>query len=183
MKYIVFILALLALVDTKIMFDKNEWVRRLEVLASRKTKYKAKFPNNVLLYDGTYWWCDCVNLLKGLFNGRDINDFSIGKHAWPLSNTGDIGCEGMIAKCTDVQTNFKNLKAGEPRVLWMQGHIGTYIGKVVNDKYNVIECTAAWEGGVVRSWVDSDGTRRRQKGGETRGKWAKHGKPTLWVSY
>ena len=27
-------------------------------------------------------------------------------------------------------------------------------------------CTAAWEGGVVRSWVDSDGTRRRQKGGE-----------------
>jgi hypothetical protein len=31
MKYIVFILALLALVDTKIMFDKNEWVRRLEV--------------------------------------------------------------------------------------------------------------------------------------------------------
>ena len=183
MKYIVFILALLAFVDTRIMFNKNEWVKRLEVLASRKTKYRAQFPNNVLLYDGTYWWCDCNNLLKGLFNGRDIYDFTKGKYTWPLTNTGDIGCDGMINKCTEVSTNFKALKGGEPRVLYMPGHIGTYIGKTVNGKYNVIECTSAWNGGVQKAWVDSDGTRRREKGGPARSTWTKHGKPTLWVSY
>ena len=36
MKYIVLILALLALVDTRIMFNTKEWVKRLEELASRK---------------------------------------------------------------------------------------------------------------------------------------------------
>ena len=184
MKYIVLILALFALVDTaKVMFNKNEWVKRLEVLASRKTKYRAQFPNNVLLFDGTYWWCDCNNLLKGLFNGRDIYDYTPGRYTWPLTNTGDIGCEQMIGKCSDVSTNFKALKEGEPRVLWLQGHIGTYIGKTVNGKYNVIECTPAWGGGVIYSWVDSDGTRRREKGGPSIAVWKKHGKPTLWVSY
>ena len=64
----------------------------------------------------------------------------------------------------------------------MKGHIGAYIGKKVNDKYNVIECTTSFGGGVVYSWVDSDGTRRNCAGGSKNGKWSLHGKPSKWVS-
>ncbi len=72
----------------------------------------------------------------------------------------------------------------------MKGHIGVYLGKTVQSKYNVIECTTSFGGGVVYSWVDSDGTRRKIKGGvvsrDKKGqiiKWTHHGLPSKWVSY
>ena len=182
MKYIL-ILCLLALTCSRIVMNKNQWVSALETLASRKTRYKNVYPYNVLYYDGMYWYCDCVNLLKALFNGRNINNWKEGSKADTLSNTGDVGCSGFIEMCTDKSSDFSRLKEGEPRVLYLNGHIGTYIGKIVNDKYNVIECTAAWGGGIIYSWVDSNGTRRREKGGESKYKWTRHGKPTKWVSY
>ena len=64
----------------------------------------------------------------------------------------------------------------------MKGHIGVYIGKTVQGKYNVIECTKSFGGGVVYSWVDSDGTRRKEQGGVKNGKWTHHGLPSKWVS-
>ena len=182
MKYIL-LLCLLALTCSRIIMNKSQWISALEQLASRKTIYKNKYPYNVLYCDGKNWYCDCVNLLKALFNGRNINNWKPGSKADTLSNTGDIGCSQFIEKCTDKSGDFTRLREGEPRVLFLDGHIGTYIGKVVNGKYNVIECTAAWGGGIVYSWVDSDGTRRREKGGESRNRWTIHGKPTLWVSY
>ena len=67
----------------------------------------------------------------------------------------------------------------------MRGHIGAYIGTVTKgvNTYNVIECTTSWGGGVIYSWVDSDGTRRKCKGGQASRKWESHGKMTKWVSY
>ena len=67
----------------------------------------------------------------------------------------------------------------------MSGHAGAFIGhNVIGGKeYNVIESTGAWERKILYSWVDPDGTRRRYKGGEAKGKWAKHGKMTPWVNY
>jgi len=183
MKYILFIFFLFSIINPKIVFDKDEWINRLQELTTRSTQYKNEFPYNLLLYDGSNWWCDCNNLLKALFNERDIYDYTIGKYAWPLTNTGDVTCEGLIGKCTDVSSDFTALQEGEPRVLWMSGHIGTYIGKIVDEKYNVIECTPAWGGGVIYSWVDPDGTRRREKGGPAIKVWEKHGLPSLWVSY
>ncbi len=45
--------------NAKIMFNKTEWVKRMETLAKGKSQYRMEYPWNVLLYDGTYWWCDC----------------------------------------------------------------------------------------------------------------------------
>ena len=61
--------------------------------------------------------------------------------------------------CTDVSANFKKLKNGEPRYLYMKGHAGSFIGETVIDGkvYNVIECTGSWERKVLYSYVDEDG--------------------------
>jgi len=177
------ILCLLAFITSKIVMTKTQWVQKLQELAKRKTVYKMAYPWNVLYCDGKIWYCDCVNLLKALFNGRDINNWKAGSKAETLSNTGDVNADGFIKKCSHQSNDFSKLKEGEPRVIHMKGHIGTYIGKVVSGKYNVIECTAAWGGGILYSWVDSNGTRRKSKGGETKGKWTTHARPSAWVSY
>ena len=68
----------------------------------------------------------------------------------------------------------------------MSGHIGAYLGQevVVNGKtYNVVEATASFGHKIALSWIDSDGTRRANKGGITNGKWIEHGLPTRWVRY
>ena len=171
----------------KQLITKDDWVRDLITLGrDRKSKYKNSWPYNVLYYDGTYWWADCVNLMKALFNGRKINDFTVGGYQGNLQNTGDITTEQMIERCTSVSHNFNLLKQGEPRILHLKGHIGGYLGKVItvgNKQYNVVEATAAFGGKIALSWVDSDGTRREYKNGGTVLKWTSHGKPTRWVKY
>ena len=183
MKKCVLLISLLAITHCWIVMNKDEWVQKLEALAQRSTVYKNVWPYNVLYCDGETWYCDCVNLLKALFNGRDIDDWTPGSYQGNLDNTGDCTCYEFINKCTDVSGDFTKLRDGEPRVLWMDEHIGSYIGKTVDGLYNVIECTVAFGGGIVYSWVDSDGTRRNQQGGEARGQWLQNGLPTQWISY
>ena len=67
----------------------------------------------------------------------------------------------------------------------MSGHVGCFIGSCeVNGKtYNVIECTAAWSGGILYSYVNEKGERYNYKDGTRKGKWTKHGKATAWVNY
>ena len=77
MKYFL-IFFLLSFISSKIAMNKNQWVAALQQLVTRKTIYKCAYPYNVLYYDGEYWYCDCVNLLKALFNGRDINNWKEG---------------------------------------------------------------------------------------------------------
>ena len=92
----------------------------------------------------------------------------------------------MIELCYDVSNNFNNLKEGEPRILHLNGHIGAYLGKIVDvggSKYNVVEATGSFGYKIALSWVDSDGTRRSERGGYTNGKWTSHGKPSRWVKY
>ena len=183
MKYYLLLIFVLAIAHSRIVMNKDEWVQKLESLAQRSTIYKNVWPYNVLYCDGSNWYCDCVNLLKALFNGRNIDDWTAGSYQRNLDNTGDVTCHQFINKCTDVSSNFKKLKDGEPRVLYMEDHIGSYIGKTIDGLYNVIECTGAWGGGIKYSWVDSDGTRRNHKGGSSKGTWLKNGLPTKWVSY
>lgn len=171
----------------KVIMTSVQLVERLEKLAARKTFYKNKYPYN-LCYINTdgRTSADCSNLYKALFNGYDVNKTTIGYYQKDLSNTGDCTESGLINQCTDVSTNFTLLKEGVPEVLYMSGHIGGYIGKVVTKngkQYNVIECTPSFGNGIVYSWVDSDGTRRAYKGGSKNGKWTKHGKATKWVQY
>ena len=89
----------------------------------------------------------------------------------------------MISRCTDQSNDFTRLKAGEPRILYMDGHIGAYLGQVIDGIYNVVEATAAFGRKITFSWVDSDGTRRDRKGGYQVRTWTAHGKPSRWVIY
>lgn len=167
------------------MITSTKWIADLEQLASENSAYRNQYPYNLLYWDGIRWWADCVNLLKALFNGRDITDRRVGSFQNNLSRTGDIDEWGMISACYDRSSDFSKLD-DKPRVLYKSGHIGTYLGKEVvidGTVRNVIECTPAWENGIVYSYVDSYGYRRHHKGGAVYSNWELHGMPIKWVEY
>ena len=187
MKQFVLFVALLAIVNNTIMISKDKWVADLITLAKSNSEYRNWWPYNVLYWDGRKWYGDCVNINKALFNGRNIENPKKDSYQGWLLNTGDITTEQMIQLCTDVSSDFKRLRAGEPRILHLNGHIGAYLGKeitVSKGVVNVVEATAAWEKRILFSYVDSDGTRRYVKGSQNvRGRWTSHGKPSKWVGY
>ena len=169
-----------------VVMTKDEWVSKLQELATRKTAYSQQYGYNALRYDGSTWWCDCSNLMKALFNGRDIYDYEINKFERSTANTGDVNADGLIEKCSYLSSDFSQLQFGEPRLIHMSGHIGAYIGKEVNTDHgvcNVIECTGAWGGGIRYSYVDNKGRRLYGKNGEQVKTWTRHGLPNKWVSY
>ena len=133
-----------------------------------------------------YSICSCINLHKALFNGRDIYYYEPDFYQEDLDNTGDIDASDMINLCTDISTDFNKLKKGEPRIIYLQGHIGAYLGKNITTPEglcNVVETTTDFGDKIAFSWVDPDGKRREVKNGKLHGKWTKHGIPSLWVSY
>lgn len=195
----------------KIIMASDELVRRLEVLANQKTFYRNKWNYNVGLiappksekdfkdmrnnikknynpYNEQAKSFDCSNLIKSLLNGYDVNKQDVGYYQADLSNTGDCNEYGLLKQCSGISTDFSKLKLGQPALLYMQGHVATYLGKEVVmglKRYNVIECTTNFGGGVVYSWVDPDGTRRACKGGAKPQKdhYTQWGLFTPWVSY
>ena len=170
----------------RVIMTSNEYVERLKKIAARKTYYSNKYPYNLCyIHSDGRTSADCWNLIKALLNGYDVNNMTVGYYQKDLSNTGDCTVDGLIKQCTDVSTNFKKLKNGEPRLLYMKNHAGSYIGEVQIDGklYNVIESTGSWERKVLYSWVDPDGTRRHYKGAIKNGMWTKHGKMTAWLAY
>lgn len=167
----------------KVIMTERQYVERLQNIASRKTRYSNKYPYNLLLInkDGRTSG-DCLNTIKALLNGYNIYNNTIGYYQKDLSNTGDVTEQGLLKQCSEVSQDFSKL-GNHPLLLYMKGHVGSYLGKEVNGIYNVIECTKSFGGGVVYSWVDPDGTRRNKKGGLKNGKWTHHGKFTPWVEY
>lgn len=179
-----------------IVMTANEYTERMIALGNhRPSAYHNKYPYNCLyvLPDGTITG-DCVNIQKCLLNGYNIADLDRRGTFMPankFTNTGDCTETGLINQCTEVSTNFSNLKAGEPRVLYMAspGHIGGYLGKEITDPYghicNVVEATSdsVIGNGILFSYVDAGGNRFSYKGGSKSGRWIKHGKPSKWVDY
>jgi len=169
---------------SKIIMNNEEYVSKLKQIAERKTKYWNKYPYNLLyVHKEGYTSGDCLNTIKALLNGYNVNNMNAGYYQRDLSNTGDISEPVLLSKCTDISSDFDNLVKGE--LLYMRGHVGSYVGRTVRNskEYNVIECTKSFGGGVVYSWVDEDGTRRSCKGGVKNGKWVSHGKMTQWIAY
>lgn len=169
----------------KIVTTNEKLISDLKNLASRKTRYVNRYPYNLCYnHSDGYTSADCSNLYKSLFNGYDVNNRTVGYYQRDLSNTGDCTEAGLISQCTEISSDF-NIKDNDFRLLYMRGHIGGYIGCVQRNghEYNVIEATPAFGGGIVYSWMDSDGTRRPYKGGVKNGKWIQYGKPTKWVLY
>lgn len=169
------------------MMTSKEWVNRMEIVADYpNSAYRNKYPWNLLYWDGIRWWADCVNLQKALFNGRDVYNPGVDTYQSDLSATGDCTEWGLMQQCSDVSQNFSKLKAGEPRLLYLDGHIGAYLGKektINKGTVNAVECTPAWENGIQYSYVDSNGGRYSYKGAPRDGSWTHHGKPTKWVKY
>lgn len=170
----------------KVIMTAQQLIDRLKVLASRKTYYRNKYPDNLCyVHTDGRTSADCVNLLKALFNGYDVYNQKAGYYQRTLTNTGDCTEYGLLKQCSDISSDFKILKDGEPRVLYMSGHVGCFIGNCEeNGKiYNVIECTASWGGGILHSYVNEKGERYNHKNGTRNGKWKQHGKATPWVDY
>ena len=171
---------------SKIVTTAQKLVSDLKTLESRPTYYKNKWPDNLLyVHDDGRTSADCVNLYKALFNGYNINVTKPGYYQHDLSNTGDVDEWGLLSQCSDISQDFAKLKNGEPRILYMKGHIGGYVGEFekYGHIYNVVECTAAWSKGILFSYVDSKGNRYKSKGGAKNKAWTHHGKPTKWVDY
>ena len=186
-QFIVLVAAILSVVNSKPMITKDKWVKDLIYLAKSRSEYSNKYPYNQLYFDGLKWYTDCINIHKALFNGRDIYNPRRQNILPDPINTDNISAEGLINTCTNVSKDFKKLKNGEPRILFLNGHIGAYLGKEITISkgvVNVVEATPAWEHKILFSYVDSNGNRRYFKeSNNIRGKWERHGKPSKWVQY
>ena len=170
----------------KVIMTSAEFTRRLEIIAARNTYYSNKYPYNLCyIHADGRTSADCWNLIKAILNGYDVNNLTVGYYQKDLSNTGDVGVDGLMKHCTDVSADFTRLKNNEPRLLSMPNHAGAFIGeRVINGKiYNVIESTGSWERKVLYSYVDEYGWRRHYKGANKNGRWLKHGKMTAWLNY
>ena len=106
---------------------------------------------------------DCVCLIKGLLWGWDGSaSKTYGGASYCANNVPDIGADQIINKCRDVSTDFSKIAVGE--LLWMEGHVGIYIGNG-----QAVECTPSWKDCVQVTTV------KNIKSG-TGHKWTKHGK-------
>ena len=152
------------------------------------TNYKAQLPYNCLYHaTNDVLWADCVCLPKAAIWGKaTVPDKGENIHTPGKYGLGDLTCEEFIDSCSYISNNFSNIEPGE--CLYMSGHIGTYVGDFTfkwNNKEwlcNVIEATAAFEHGIICTYVDIKGNRSNGKGGEAGGKWIKHGK-LPWIDY
>ena len=175
-------------VSTYQIMTDNEWVEKLKTLARGKSNYKNVWPYNLLYWTGDRFTADCSNLEKALFNGRNIEDKTVGSFQRDLSATGDCTEYGLLIQCSDVQWgNFQNLKPGDPRILYMEGHIGAYLGEEWEEPgqgiVNAVESTGRWEDGIQFSFVAPDGARSWCKGAQVVGYWEAHGLASKWIIY
>ena len=107
---------------------------------------------------------DCVCLIKGVlwgWNGDKTKTYGGAKYA--VNGVPDISADGMIAKCSNLSTDFNNIEVGE--AVWCKGHIGIYIGDGL-----AVECTPAWKNCVQITACN------RSVPGYNRRNWTKHGK-------
>lgn len=116
---------------------------------------------------------DCVCLLKSIlwgFNGDKSKIYGGAKYA--SNGVPDKNANQMFdSYCTNKSKNFKNIVPGE--FVWMNGHIGVYIGNGL-----AVECTPIWKDGVQVTAVGNIG----KKSGYNTRTWTSHGK-CVFVDY
>lgn len=112
---------------------------------------------------------DCSGLIKGLLWGwTGDHGHKRGGASYASNGVPDKNANQMIALCKDATTDFSKIEVGE--LLWMDGHVGIYIGAG-----KAVEATPSWENGVQVTVV-------RNVAAGTGRKWTKHGK-LPWVTY
>ena len=113
---------------------------------------------------------DCVNLIKGILWGwcGDVNAV-YGGAVYCSNGCPDTNANGMFWDyCHDQSSDFSNIIPGE--FVWMEGHIGVYIGNGL-----AVECTPIWKDGVQITAVGNIGS----KAGYNTRTWTSHGKSNL----
>ena len=115
---------------------------------------------------------DCVCLIKGVLWGWSGEKNSLyGGARYASNGVPDVSADGMIGLCHEVSTDFSKLEIGE--ALWLEGHIGVYIGDGL-----AVECTPKWKNKVQITAVGNLG----KKPGYAVRSWTRHGK-LPWISY
>lgn len=164
-----------------------DWIKRLKYIEqNRSTFYSNSFPYNCgYINSGAVLSFDCIGLVKSLINNPDIayKTSPKGYYVKPGAVIPDTTEKGILNLCTGVGYGFTNLVPGE--YLYMNGHAGVYVGDYTDPSgvVNVIECTGAFGGGVVSSYVDSYGRRWNHKGGYQVMAWGAHGKLSSYIDY
>lgn len=169
---------------TDILITESEYFKKLYDTALLPTGYNQPYPYNLGYYNGRIWTFDCNNLAKAILNGwQPIK--RVGYFQADLSKTGDLTDYDLYVKgCSSPFNGDFTALSGQIEALYMDGHYGTYLGKTVEfkrnngtvDRYNVVECTPAFAGGVQFTYVDSAGRRFNKQGGVMAGAWKWHSK-------
>lgn len=136
-------------------YSKNHSYNKQTV---RKTKIQAASADT--------FGFDCIGLIKGVlwgWNGNTAKTYGGAKYI--ANGVPDKGANSMIKVCKNVSTDFSKIEVGE--VVWMDGHIGVYIGDGL-----AVESTPAWKDGVQITAVGNLGAKR----GYSNRIWTKHGK-------
>lgn len=127
---------------------------------------------------------DCWNLIKVVLAGWNATN-PVGTNVAPKV-TGDIDGYHILIQCSNRSKDFSKCKIpGTYLYIYSSPHAGTYVGDTVIDgkTYNVIECTGAWGGGVLYTYMDEKGYRYQYKGGpKNTYKWEEYGL-LPWVEY
>ena len=164
----------------------TDMVKMAKHVESRATMYWNAFPYNCgYVHANGVQSYDCNNFVKSLINDPNIAySTTVGDYAIPGTVIADVSEWGLLCLCEDITWwNFSNCIPAE--VLYMTGHIGLFVGEY-NDPsgcVNCIEATAAMGGGVLSSFVDSNGYRYDHKGGTCIGRWEAHGKLRKYIEY
>lgn len=163
---------------------QSDFLRMLHSAHNVPNGYNNKFPRNLGYYDGKKYTFDCWNLVKVILAGWQPTGV-VGTYTKPTV-TGDITGAAILAKCKEKSEDFTKLSIpGTYLYMTKPAHAGVYVGEFSygGKIYNVVECTTSFGGGVVYSWVDPDGSRRKYKGYALKShKWSAYGL-LPWVIY
>ena len=157
---------------------QKEFLDKLQLAHDVPNYYNNVYPYNCGYYDGEKFSFDCWNLVKAILGGWTDNrtkGYFISPSKFP---TGDCTGAGLLKQCHDCSKDFSKLSIpGTYLYLSDHPHAGVYVGdkKIDGKIYNVIECTGAWQGGVLYSYVDSKGRRFQYKGGSQVYTWTDYG--------
>lgn len=172
-----------------IVMTQEQFLDKLRLAHDVPNIYDNHFPRNCGYYDGSKqrFSFDCWNLIKSILGGwTDVrrDGYYVSPSAFP---TGDCDGYHLLLQCTGISKDFSKLCVpGTYLYLSNHPHAGVYIGDFEYNGHivNVVECTGAWEGKVLYSYVDSQGRRLQYKGSSSQSySWTDYGLLTQWVDY
>jgi LysM repeat protein len=169
--------------------NQSEFISVLEAFVNTPNYYDNTYPNNLLFHhtNGKFSG-DCWNTIKCILSGATPDNIPVGTHFDVRKLvTGDVDGLTLLKRCTERSKDFSKIHIpGTYMYIYSSPHSGIYVGEREVDGHivNVIECTAAWKGGIQYTYVDENGGRYNYKGGsKNKYSWEEYGLLTPYVEY